>query len=294
MIVNPQLFNYRLIISSLIVAFAVLSVFSFSNYQSINSEQQYLENEKKIVESELSQMLKRYDAIASEKGQMTEQLQAARMETTNALDSLRLLNGDIEVISKFKNQLIILQSKETHLFSTIDSLEAINQKLKAERLLATTSLNKERELIAALKAKNKTLEKTISKASLLTANSFSANAKFKISDNQSSTSKASKTKAIEVCFTLAKNILANAGERSLYIQILNPNNNIIADKGAIAFDQASLIYSKKINTFYNNQNKDICEYVSIENDDEPLSKGSYFISIFENNRRLGGTTIILD
>ncbi|OIQ29982.1 MAG: hypothetical protein BM564_04215 [Bacteroidetes bacterium MedPE-SWsnd-G2] len=294
MIVNPQLFNYRLIISSLIVAFAVLGVFSFSNYQSINSEQQYLENEKKIVESELSQMIKRYDAIASEKGHMTEQLKAAKLETTNALDSLRLVNGDIEVISKFKNQLIILQSKETHLFSKIDSLKALTQKLSTEKLLATASLNKEREMIAALLAKNRTLEKTISEAALITANSFSAMAKTKISDKQSTTTKASKTKAIEVCFTIAENILAEPGERTLYLQILNPKNNIIADKGAVAFENASLIYSKKINTFYNKQNKDICEFVTIENDDEPLSKGSYFVSIFENNRRLGGTTIILD
>ena len=41
MIVNPQLFNYRLISGSLIVAIAVLTVFSFTNYQSIKAHEQF-------------------------------------------------------------------------------------------------------------------------------------------------------------------------------------------------------------------------------------------------------------
>ena len=57
MIVNPQLFNYRLIIGSLIVAVNRFRCLQFYNYQSITSHQQFLEQEKKLVESELSQMI---------------------------------------------------------------------------------------------------------------------------------------------------------------------------------------------------------------------------------------------
>ena len=51
MIVNPQLFNYRLITGSLIVGIAVLSIVSFTNYQSTQAHQQFLEQEKSLLKS---------------------------------------------------------------------------------------------------------------------------------------------------------------------------------------------------------------------------------------------------
>jgi len=92
MIVNPQLFNYRLIISSLIVVLAVLGIFSFTNYQSIKSYEQFLKQEKHLIEKELSDMLTSYDDLSIDYNLASAQLQEAKLETKNTLDSLRLLN----------------------------------------------------------------------------------------------------------------------------------------------------------------------------------------------------------
>src|SRR5688572_13448623 len=105
MIVNPQLFNYRLIIGSLIVAVTVLGVYSFTNYQSIKTHQQFLEQEKKLVESELSQMITRYDDVAVSNDIIASQLEVAKKDTKLALDSLSMLRSDLSVLSRFKQQL---------------------------------------------------------------------------------------------------------------------------------------------------------------------------------------------
>lgn len=65
MIVNPQFFNYRLIIGSLFVTIAVLAVIGFTYYESGKEHQQSLEQEKNLVETELSQTIERYDDVAS-------------------------------------------------------------------------------------------------------------------------------------------------------------------------------------------------------------------------------------
>ena len=80
MIVNPQLFNYRLITGSLVVTIAVISIFSFSNYQSNQAQQQFLEQEKKLIEIELNQMLKRYDEVSSNNYLMASQLEEVRTD----------------------------------------------------------------------------------------------------------------------------------------------------------------------------------------------------------------------
>ena len=63
MIVNPQHFNYRLIIGSLTIAVIIITGFSYSNYNELKSQELYLEQEKSLIQSELSDMLSRYDKI---------------------------------------------------------------------------------------------------------------------------------------------------------------------------------------------------------------------------------------
>jgi hypothetical protein len=91
MIVNPQLFNYRLIIGSLLVVLTVLGIYSFNNYKSIKSYEDFLKQEKLLIEKELSEMLISYDELSEDYDLMASQLQEAKLETKLALDSLRLL-----------------------------------------------------------------------------------------------------------------------------------------------------------------------------------------------------------
>ena len=85
MIVNPQLFNYRLIISSLLVVLTALGIYSFTNYKSIKSYEEFLKQEKFLIEKELSEMLSSYDELSQDYDLMSSQLQEAKIETKVAL-----------------------------------------------------------------------------------------------------------------------------------------------------------------------------------------------------------------
>lgn len=293
MIVNPQLFNYRLIIGSLIIAVAVLTVYSFTSYQSIAAHQQFLEQEKKLVESELSQMITRYDDVSISNDLISSQLEDAKRNTKLALDSLRMLRGDLSVLSKFKQQLFYLKLKNKTLFKTVDSLDAVNQGLEHEKLVAYNELRKQKRANSSLLKENENLEKSIEKGAQLTANSFKAKGYEKFFGAKRSSNKAKRVQSIEVCFTLAENSLTEIGEKELYIQILNPKNNVVADKGAINFGTSSLIYSAKKVINYNNEVIDVCLDVDADIDEQPLLEGTYYISIFHKDRKLGSTEVKL-
>ncbi|MGJ8591793.1 MAG: hypothetical protein ACSHXF_04560 [Aquaticitalea sp.] len=293
MIVNPQYFNYRLIIGSLVVAIAVLAVFSFTNYESVREHEQFLEQEKKLVETELSHMIERYDDVANTNDYMVSKLQDAKTATKIVLDSLRLLKSDIGVISRFKAQLAVFKSKNKQLFETIDSLNDANQHLEKDKLLAHNELKKQVDANSSLLKKNASLSKTIEKASLLSANSFKAKAFFNSKGRLSETKRANKAETFEVCFTLAENALTESGEKELYIQIVNPKNNVVSNKGFIEFGDSSLIYSTKSVVDYNNQVLDICTNIMVTPTGQPLMEGTYFVSVFYKDRKLGNTQIEL-
>jgi len=139
MIVSPHIFNYRLIISSLLVVLAVLGIYSFTNYKSIESYEKFLEQEKSLIENELSEMLLSYDDLSQDYNLMASQLQEAKFETKNALDSLRLLKSDLSIITRFKEQLLVLKTKNKILVNTIDSLNSANKKLEEEKQYARFS-----------------------------------------------------------------------------------------------------------------------------------------------------------
>lgn len=294
MIVNPQSFNYRLIIGSLVIAVAILTVYSFTSYKSIVAHQQFLEQEKKLVESELSQMITRYDDVSVSNELITSQLEDAKKNTKLTLDSLRMLRSDLSVLAKFRSQLFDFKAKNKVLFKTIDSIDAVNQGLEKEKRIAYNELQRQKRANSSLLKENKNLEKSIEKGALLTANTFTAKGFEKFFGVKRPSSKAKRVQSIEVCFTLAENALTETGMKELYIQVLNPRNNVVADKGAINFGNSSLIYSAKEIVFYNNEVLEVCLDVDADIHEQPLVSGTYYVSIFHEDRKLGNTEIRLN
>jgi hypothetical protein len=294
MIVNPQLFNYRLITGSLIVGIAVLSIFSFTNYQSIQSHQQFLEQEKKLIEIELSQMIQRYDEVSQNNNLITSQLEQSNQITENALDSVRLLQKELNKISKIEQQVSVLLSKNNVLVNTVNAVNLKNVELENDKIDAYIKLENLNNTNASLSEENKSLKETLKKASVLTANSFNAIALNTVFGKTSITSKASKAESIEVSFTIGENVFADAGEKEIYIQILTPENNVFADKGAINFGESSLIYSSKKQVTYKKGALDVSIAIHAEEDDKPLINGTYFITVFNKDQKLGSTQLQLD
>ncbi len=293
MIVNPQLFNYRLIIGSLLVVLTVLGVYSFTNYKSIKSYEEFLDQEKSLIEKELSDILNSYNELSQDYDLMFSELQEAKLEAKNALSSLRLLQGDLSIITKFKDQLLGLKTKSKFLIKSIDSLNSVNIKLKEQKRYALNTIKTKSEEIAQLEAKNADLSKTITNAATIKANRIEVIA-YKLKVNKKKiTEKANRANAFDVCIALNENALTLKGNKTIFIQVVSPQGNIIADKGEAVFGNNSLIYSQKEVFNFDNKNLKLCTDIIADEDDKPFVKGSYFINVFHEDRKLGSTRIDL-
>jgi vacuolar-type H+-ATPase subunit I/STV1 len=294
MIVNPQLFNYRLIIGTLVVVITAVTVYGFTSHKSIEKQYQFLEQEKKLVESELSQIIERYDDISTYNDLVSVQLEVTKKAYRLTSDSLNSMKSKLSIITKSKQQLVTLQDKNKILFIQKDSINQINDDLEKENHLINRQLQNKKLENSSLNNLNKNLNIRLEKGAILLGNSFKANSFERVLGKKKASSKAKRVKTIEVCFILAENTLAKSGKKDIYIQVVNPKNNVIADKGAVNFGASNLIYSAKKVVDYNIKGMEVCLDIEADVNDIPLQSGNYYISIFHENNKLGSTSIILE
>jgi len=93
------------------------------------------------------------------------------------------------------------------------------------------------------------------------------------------TERARRVDKIRVCFTMAKNSLVQAGDQELYIQIIDPNNNILGLNEQVQFDDQTLNYSVISKFNYENNSLDVCEFVLNRGEDK-FEKGRYMVMVF--------------
>lgn len=100
----------------------------------------------------------------------------------------------------------------------------------------------------------------------------------------------SEIQQLRVCFTLQKNNVVKAGNKKVYIQVLNPKNQIIS-KGNKIIENSSgskLQFSAFSEVNYNKIDLDVCDYVDLEQN--KTIKGKYIINIYNEFTKIGSST----
>lgn len=300
MIVIPQTFNYRLIIGSLAVALVVIGSYSFYNFNKLEDYKTFIHQEKKLLENELSEMITRFEDVEVENTSVNLKLEESKANIKSVLDTIQSLKADVALLTVYRSKIEILQEEKEEVFKLVKNLQQENQELASKARQIEDELSGTKDLTNSLKLENKglseantTLSEKIVIASQLEIENLSANAVKRITKKRIITTNDSKrANKLHIEFTVAKNKFAEEGEKDIYIQILNPNNNVIADQGAVKFGKQSLIYSKKIKVNYKNEDVNVESLITTDIN-EPLTKGVYFINVFNDAKRLAGTSVTL-
>lgn len=94
---------------------------------------------------------------------------------------------------------------------------------------------------------------------------------------------------LRVCFTLSNNEIAKSGSKKIYIQVVNPKNQIISKNNLSTNSEEGKIlkYSAVSEVNYNNSDTDICDYVDLEAN--KTVKGKYIVNIYSDFVKIGTT-----
>ena len=103
----------------------------------------------------------------------------------------------------------------------------------------------------------------------------------------------SRSSRFVVTFTIARNITAEPGERTLYVRIMTPDGNVLAKSAAntFAYENAKIEYSMKRTVEYGGEETTATLYWDIE---EFLMPGTYKADIFADGHLIGSKSFVME
>ena len=282
----------KILIGLLVVLLVSLAGYTYTLIQQNKETVLFLEADKAEVQKELEALVVSYNEILQDNKLKDKDLIAARDRVIVLLDSVKDYKANLSIITRYKAQVRGLKNERAQLFKRADSLLVVTQRLAIEKDSTTAVLIKTIKVVDSVTTANTQLFNSLEKGALIGISNLDATAIIVRKGGKiKETKRATRADKIRVCYTIAPNTLAQAGDRVLYVQVINPDNNIIGDKSNITFGQDLLTYSKSESVFYENQALDVCAIVGTEGQD--VLKGLYTINIFDAQRQIGSTTLML-
>lgn len=265
-------------------------IYTVSLYQDKQKNTALLTKEKELVVEDLTSLKSEYDKAILESNATNEELVSARDNIAKYIDSVKTMKSDIASLYRYRKQVGILTKEREQLIRKVDSLTRSNTFLAMQRDSTYVELEKQTVFNDSLVVQNTQLADVVSKGSALNLSKFSVDAvKERTSGKMVSTSRAKATDKLKVCFTVADNVIAQAGDRQFFIEVLDPQGNVLGESFTKTSDEgASVTYSKGTDFYYENRSLDVCDFI-----DKPASefqKGNYMVNVYDNGLKLLGTS----
>ena len=270
------------------------SAFIASKYYTEGKERELeLVGQKQEVMNDLNNMAKQYDEAISASEIKDQDLIDARERIQGLMDSLKVSQNSVNSLWRYKKKFLALQEE-------MDELLVENDRLKVENEYLATSLDSTQTQLAertvftdSLLVQNTELANVVEDAAALqTVGLVGMGVIERSSGKQIPTERARRSDKIKICFTVAKNTLTESGDKELYVQVIDPKNNVLGSNDQVQFEDQVLNYSLISRFNYENRNLNICEYIS-QLDDSNFEKGSYKVNVFNDKEMISSSEFTL-
>lgn len=265
-------------------------VYTVSLYQDKKKTEIDLTKEKDLVVEDLNSLKSEYDKAILESNATNEELVSARDNIARYIDSVKTMKADISSLSRYRRQVGVLTAEREKLLKQVDSLTRSNTMIAMQRDSTYVELEKQTVFNDSLVVQNVNLAQAVEKGSALNLTKISVDAvKERNNGKLSSTTRAKSTDKFKICFTVAENVISQAGDREFYIEALDPQGNVVGQSMSKANDNgASITYSTSTSFYYENRSLDICDYLNKPSGD--FQKGQYMVNVYDDKLTLLGTS----
>ena len=265
-------------------------IYTVSLYQDKKKTTTQLTQEKELVVEDLNSLKSEYDKAILESNATNEELVAARDKIAQYIDSVRTMKADISSLSRYRRQVNVLKAEREQLLRAVDSLTRSNTLIAMQRDSTYAELEAQTIFSDSLVVQNTQLADAVERGSALNLSQFTVDAvKERSTGKLVSTSRAGRTDKLKVCFTIADNVIAEAGDREFLIEVLDPQGNLLGGASTKTNDEgASVSYSKGTAFYYENQDLDVCDFINKPAGE--FQKGNYMVNVYDDRLRLLGTS----
>ncbi|MCO6149126.1 hypothetical protein [Flavobacterium sp. NRK1] len=281
-------------LKAIIVILSILLVGSLAYMYKMSTDSETTEktlmSEKEKLIHDLEETKASYDAAISENSSLKGDLEAERAKIEELIAEVKKSKGDAASLARYKNDYFKLKREHDALIAENKMLKEENMNLTSQRDSTMTALDESRRFNDTLVNQNETLSKTVEKAAKLQIlNLHIQPYKERSSGKLVQTDKARRVDVVRVTFTIAANEVAQAGNKTYYVQVIDPKNNVIGDKATEVFGDYTLTYSFITNAIYENKTIEVNETIS----GKDFAKGLYHVNVFDKGQLVGNTTFNL-
>ncbi len=284
--------TFKILAGVLTLLLIALGVYTAKLYNDNKETVSVLETEKTNIQDELKTLIADYDEVIQDNEIKDNELVEARDRIEKLLDSVKDAKANVALIRRYKQEINRLKRERVLLFKKADSLIAANQYLALQRDSTRTVLDQTIKVVDSVTTENTALSEAIKRGAVVRAVDLSGTGVIVRSSGKIvDTKRARRADKVRTCFTLAPNPLAEKGDRVLYVQVINPKNNLLGSKKTLEFEEGTLIYSASVKVFYENEELDVCLLVNAAEQD--LIKGTYHINVFDGSKQVATSTMSL-
>lgn len=281
------------LIGVLIVGLAIVSFLLFRSHSANQEMQQLFEVEKEEMENEYSNFANQYDElqIKINNDSLYQKLEQEKLKTQRLLEELRQVkSSNAAEIMRLRKELKTVRAVMRTYIIQIDSLNRINQQLTSENQSVKKKYNEATQQISSLSEEKKTLNEKVTLASQLDATHITVTPTNK---RGKKTDRIKRITRLDISFTVVKNITAETGQRTLYVRITKPNQEVLTKSAANTFpyENHNIAYSIKKYIEYTGEEQNVTVYWNVE---EFLQAGTYRVDIFADGNLIGSQTFDLD
>ena len=282
---NKKILIPIILIGLLLVAgIAYLSI-TLSNQKKENKAMQELaELDKKEMENEYQQFANQYSEMKSQisNDSIVARLTAEQERTQRLLDELRNVKStDAAEIARLKRELATVRKVLRSYVIEIDSLNRLNQNLTAENTQIKGQYAEATRQIEGLNNEKASLSERVAIAAQLDATGISLQGKNK---HGKTTNKISKCTALQLNFTISKNVTAGNGTKTVYVRITSPTGSLLSGGGTFQYENKSLASSMQKTIEYGGQETPVTLFWNVN---QALMEGTYNVSIFADGNMIG-------
>ena len=275
-----------IIIALLIVIIGGVSFFAFHQVQENKEMTERFAIDKEERENEYTTFATQYDELQVQinNDSLRQKLESEKLKTQRLLEELRQVkSSNAAEITRLKKELKTVRAVLRSYVMQIDSLNRLNEALTTENKEVKQKYTEATRQINTLAQEKKNLNAKVTLAAQLDATNISIQPKNK---RGKTAKKVKDVKKIAVSFTIVKNITAKTGERTLYIRIAKPDNEVLTKSASDTFpyENRNLSYSIKKYIEYTGEEQTVTVYWDVE---EYLPSGTYNVYIFADGTMIG-------
>ncbi|MCZ8198516.1 MAG: hypothetical protein O9267_13000 [Flavobacterium sp.] len=286
---KANLINLKYIIAILSTVVIGMSVYIVNDkFQKKDTYSTILEkNDAKSLLTDLEFLKGKYDQTISDNINLSDEVIEEREKVQQLINEIK---SKKLTIKEYNDKLLDIKSKMIFLFDENFKLRKnlVSQPVPVNTLVEIpTNIKEIQERNKFLEKKNEELNETIKKASKLTFLNLNATSyKAKNSGKLVATQNCKRANFLVVNYTINQNQFAKPGQKTLYFQIIDPENKVVGETKATTISEKALLYTFVAKIAYHNKTEDFSQQLPFSS----FSKGNYQVNIYDENSLLAETT----